>query len=174
MSDRTLEEFIHACVKYGIIVDTCLFLAFVFGCNNKRTHDLGKILPILNQIINYCLVKQSKIILTPHILAELSNLVVNREKNIDSQDKRNISTLIDKVNGSTEKIITKEDIVKNKATSFLGFADVSIIEAAKQNNYGVLTKDGKLHLELQRAGCQSINILDLAKYNQLLKVYQRV
>ncbi len=173
MSNKLFEQFIRACIKNGIIIDTCLFLALIFGNNHKRTKNLDNILPILSIIVTYCTSQQSQIIITPHILAELSNLTVNRSKDIDNEDKKNINALINKVKESTEAFIAKNDILNNHATHFLGFTDVSIIEAARKYEYGVLTQDAKLYLELQRANCQSINILDLVNYKQLLEVYQR-
>jgi len=126
----------------GILIDTNLLLLYLIGMFDenyinrfKRTKKYSiDDFKIVKNIINYF----RKIIVTPQILAEISNL----SKDIkDPFLSKYFSKLIDIIKDSEELYINKNDLLKPLLLPKYGFTDVSIIESADVHNHLIFTDD---------------------------------
>ncbi|XOB46488.1 MAG: hypothetical protein ACKKMV_03490 [Candidatus Nealsonbacteria bacterium] len=145
----------------GIIIDTNLLILYLIGSwspdyigKSRVTYDRGYTVEDF-RIINRLLQFFKKIIITPQILAELSNLTFDREA---SQFKGYFAEVIGFVNKCNEKYISKDDMISKPFLSKIGFTDQSIIEASKNNNLLVLTDDFPLVGFLTSSKCDFINL----------------
>lgn len=83
-------------------------------------------------------VRRRKIIVTPQVLAEVSNFAKELKPNKFSEFIEKNRQTFEKVD---EKYIPKTDILASQQLVKFGFTDTSIILAAKENNGVVLTDD---------------------------------
>ncbi len=155
LSERVSNEFLRACIKSGIILDTNVFLqAFTQIEADKEEKRIVK------SIVGYCANKGGSIILTPHILAEITNLAINRpRKGIVSTDIERVIVVLNEVK---EHYSTKDIILCQPEFSRFGFADLSIKEACKELSCGVLTNDKTLHADLVNECYFAMNTRELA------------
>jgi len=143
----------------GIIVDTNLLLLFLIGIYDinyiqsfKRTSKYNKEdYEIVNRIIN----SFSKIIVTPHIIAEFSNLSFQLpEKLLENYFK----SIFAHLNNIDEIYIPKNVILGNQILFKIGFTDLSIIELSKNKTHLVFTDDLPLTGYLNKFDCDLINL----------------
>lgn len=162
--------FLRACMANGFIVDANLFLLLAFDTTHKYTHGLEEELLITRSVTGYCSEKGAKLILTPHIIAEISNMLINRGKKFNFTGDANFITLTKFLKESLEHPVPKDLILGNSHLAYIGFTDLSIIEAAKEKGFGVLTIDNELFCRLTDEGCYAINprIIANTKTLQLL------
>ena len=149
----TLNEISHYCLTHSeanLIVDTSALVLFIVGIydpdyvdccplmteNDKfyKKKDFELIEEILKRFPN-------KIIITPHVLAEVNML----SKKI-SPDRRSayFTKLIQELEKHKEHCVELKVLLKNGVVIQFGFTDVSLIEAAEKNKWAVLTDDFKL------------------------------
>lgn len=129
--------------KFGIIIDTNLLLLLLIGeyspqyiCHYKRTQKYS-----IEDFEWICLILKyfSKVVVTPHILAEVWNFA---EKIPEHHLVDFIKSSIEQLSLFDEDYIDKETILRDKdQLKYIGVTDLSIIYAAKQGNYVVLTDD---------------------------------
>ena len=79
--------------------------------------------------------------LTPHILAELSNLI-NKETSSPEGFSRFMDLIKSELVNYEEIHIKKEAILREKSVNQFGIADTAINILSKENNKIILTKDG--------------------------------
>jgi len=161
------DEFFRACINNGLIVDANLFLLLAFGTSHKRTDGMDEEMVITKSIATYCSDKGGKLILTPHVIAEVSNMLINRQKGFDFAGNTNFIILTNFLREAFEHPVPKSLILDNKHLAYVGFTDLSILEAAKENNYGVLTVDGGLYTKLCDEGCYVVDPKAIAKAKSL-------
>jgi hypothetical protein len=164
------EAFFHACIFNGLIVDANLFLLLAFETSHKRTNGMDEELIITRRIASCCSERGAKLILTPHIVAEVSNMIINRGKKFNFSGDANFIKLTGFLREAQEHSVEKELILENTHLSYVGFTDLSILEAAKKKNYGVLTVDNELFCRLVDEGRQAVNprVIANAKTLQVL------
>ena len=146
----------------GIIIDTNLLILFIVGkydilyiekCNRvkdkKYTVDDYK-------FINNLLSLFYKIYVTPHVLAELSNLSFKDIK--DQAFLEYFEYVLKIIKATLEVHISKDIILDIPMFKKFGFADTSIFELATKENLPVITDDLKLHHYLIGFGIRSINM----------------
>jgi hypothetical protein len=164
------EAFFHACIFNGFIVDANLFLLLAFDTSHKKTDGMDEELVITRRVATHCSDQGGKLILTPHIISEISNMLINRGKRFDFSHDANFIKLTKFLQEAKEHPVEKELILGNAHLSHIGFTDLSILEAAKKENYGVLTIDGELFSRLCDDGRQVMNpkFIAAAKSLQIL------
>ncbi len=150
----SLTEIKAFCYKYGrrpLIIDTNILLLFFVGAFNKNYLNqcpltADKYTPedfdLLIEIISYF---RPEIIITPQILAEISNQSKLSIKDPHFTNYFNI--LINKLKGYKEHHIELQKIIglDIKMLSDFGFTDMSIAETAKELNSAILTDDRRLY-----------------------------
>lgn len=132
--------------KKKLILDTNLLLLLLIGacdknflrgcdCTKKYTdndHDL------LLKMLRFF---ESEVVITPHILAEFSNLLRRDIK--EPKLHYCLTTIMDRLKNYKEEHISLERLLGTKVSILilLGFSDMSIIEAAKKIDAVILTDD---------------------------------
>jgi hypothetical protein len=154
-----IEAYIKQYRRKGIIVDTnFLLLALIGGTSSivefKRTRgysdaDYQLLLKVIDQF--------EKLVSTPHILAEVSNLTNglhgNKLRDFYATLKNSLSTIIEVHHPAL-------DISRDYELSPYGLTDVGIVAAAK-DNYLVLTDD------LRVAGFAHQHCVDVVNFNHI-------
>jgi hypothetical protein len=154
-----IEAYIKQYRRKGLIVDTnLLLLALIGGTSSivafKRTRgysddDYQLLLKVIDQF--------EKLVATPHILAEVSNLTNglygSKLRDFYSTLKNSLSTIIEIHNPAL-------DISRAYELSPYGLTDVGIVAAAK-DNYLVLTDD------LRVAGFAHQHCVDVVNFNHI-------
>lgn len=146
----TLEDIIKFRQKYPtkkrLVLDTnLLLLLLVGGCDKKllknytstrkySDNDYDLLIQILRRF-------DSSIVITPHILTEISNL--SRRDIKEPQLSYYFKTVIDKLKNCKEEHFPLENLtgVKINILSRFGFTDISIIEVAQKIEAVILTDD---------------------------------
>lgn len=171
-SDRS--AFFRACIKNGFIVDANLFLLLAFETSHKRTQGMEEELKITREVTRYCSEKGAKLILTPHIIAEISNMLINRQKGFNFSKNENFTKMTDLLYAAQEHHIPKELILRNSQLTYIGFTDLSILEAANKEGYGVLTIDNELFCRLSNDRCQVVSPKVIAETKALYSLLPTV
>ena len=158
MPPKGVDNFLKSCIERGLLIDTCCLLILCFGTSHKRTHGMDNEQMILDRIVKFTTERGSRIILTPHIVAEASNIVLNRKKPSHAQDVGDIfNSLVNAIKSMHEHHIPKDKVINSGYISFLGFTDISIMSAAQKRGYGVVTVDSELFSRLCEVGCNVVH-----------------
>lgn len=150
--------FERACVNNGLIIDTNLLVLLLVGYYDAdyiqdcpKTSQFTR--PDFEYIANIVKSLQPTIIVTPHILAEISNLTFKKMLS-GERFQRYFKEVCALLQIASERHIEKEIVMENlKLLSDFGFTDLSIIEAAKKHGCAVITSDKPFYLQLLNAGC---------------------
>ncbi|MGD1003654.1 MAG: hypothetical protein ABR884_03725 [Minisyncoccia bacterium] len=148
--------------KKKLILDTNLLLLLLIGvcdknllskyaCTEKYTiNDYSLLLKILRFF-------ESDIVITPHILAEFSNLVRRDIK--EPKMHYYLATIMDKLKSYQEEYIPLDRLLGMgvRVIVLFGFPDMSIIEAARNINAVILTHDIRLGEYANASGLPSIS-----------------
>ena len=147
----------------GILVDTNLLLLFFIGLFDreqirrfKRTKTYsGEDYDILNRFLS----QFARVITTPNILSEVSNLSGQMGEPARSRCFQNFAAKIDLLAGKgrlAEQYVASAEAVKLDEFPKLGLTDSGIFRLVK-GKYLVLTDDLRLHAILEYHGIDSIN-----------------
>lgn len=141
-----------------LLVDTNLLLLYIVGSLNpekitrhKRTdkftiEDYKLFLELMRRL-------GSQIVVTPHILTEVSNLVGQT----DERTKRNLMLLLGSlVPVFEERTVSSAEAVRVPEFTRLGLTDSTILYLSEQG-VAVLTDDLPLYLALMSRGVEAIN-----------------
>jgi hypothetical protein len=159
-----LGQLIQHYSQHGIIVDTnVLLLYFVGNSRHKRTsqylpRDYDLLLKLLKRF-------QNRIVTTPNILTEVSNLLGNCTT---SDQKKLWSVFASKVSVLGEKYLDSQRISQTPMFSKFGLTDSAIIELVK-DKYLILTDDAMLFQYLEKNKIDVINFTHLRTSNLLAK-----
>ena len=130
----------------GLLVDTNLLLVYAIGLfdrksvgQHKRTRQYsGEDFDLLKRFID----PFRRIVTTPHILAELSNLAnIGRTRRLGAQ----IAVLLETIRRTKELYVEKDTLLELDCFPELGVADAGILELAKRDHR-------LIHLELDEYG----------------------
>jgi len=155
--------FERACINNGLIIDTNLLILLLVGyydidfiktCTKTNEYDKSDFIYIASIIKEL----KPKIIVTPHILTELSNLTFKKMLSGDKFNKyfQEVCALLELAD---ERHIGKDTIMRDsKLLASFGFTDLSIIEAAKKHGYAVITDDNPFYVQLLNASCVAENL----------------
>jgi hypothetical protein len=148
----------------GLLVDTNVLLLYLVGLLDpelierfKRTRSSGygaeDFVLVSNLIALF-----ARIVITPHILAELSNLSLQMEQ---PRLSAYFGRAVEALRHVTEEPVCKDRMLSSEWLDLLpkiGFTDLSILEAGQRGKYLVLTDDLKAAAYLSRAGLDVINL----------------
>jgi len=150
---HSVEEVRAFCRKYGkkpLILDTNLLLLLLVGiCDTAHLCECKSTSKYSNE--DYRLLRiifgffQNKIFITPHILAELSNL---SKRDVPGHRLHYYFTAVaDKLRHFGEHHVPMSQLATMdvKLLSFLGFSDVGIVEAAVREKTAIITADYDLY-----------------------------
>jgi rRNA-processing protein FCF1 len=142
----------------GLLIDTNVLLLYIVGLVNrsriekfKRTQKFTpKDFDRLNEILAYF----QKVITTPNIMTEVSNLTNQLNEPERSQCFEFIANII----ANLEEVYTAtQRLAANRSFAKFGITDVGIQTVAKELQCLVLTDDSKLAAILQAEGIDTIN-----------------
>lgn len=151
-----VKKFIFDYQPEGIIVDTNVLILFLIGTYDtnfirkfKRTNIYSvDDFKLLKEILAYF----KKYIITPQILAELSNLSVTAD-NIYGDKLIEYLRVIIRFIESTEERYQKRDCLCGMELSVVGrygFTDMTMFELSRQTKMPIITDDSKLYMYLYK------------------------
>lgn len=146
-------------VSKGVLLDTNLLVLLIIGLIGKheisRHKTTGAYIPEDFDLLFEFLKLFRKIVVTPHVLAETSNLVDTFSGEKKSYPFLAILDLLEKSN-LLEVHIPAIDICKSEGFTKYGLTDVGLINVAK-DNYLLLTDDIKMSGFAEKMGVDVIN-----------------
>jgi hypothetical protein len=163
-----MKDLNHLIKKYkskGIIIDTNLLLLLIVGQYDKNfipQHRRLEKYEIIDfeWLINF--IKHfKKIIITPHILTELSNLSFTMsEPKLSDYIKRFVFIL----KSFTEENLSLSNILSLDLLPELGVTDSAFIDIAKNKNYLVITDDLNAYVNMEKQKIDAINYTYVKDY----------
>lgn len=160
-----IERALTVAQKKGLLLDTNLFVLYLVGQTeegmvekHKRTSrytldDYRLLLKIVHS--------QPRLVTTPHVLAEVSNLAAFQGK-LQERFHRLFEAHIQKCD--SERYFSGKEICVSPAFRKLGVTDTGIVLLATEGIV-VMTDDLELHVWLGRNGAASINFTHLQGWN---------
>ena len=137
------EKNIRLYFRKGIIVDTGPLILLLAGYYNYDSIGKSKLTAEFTKgdfdILTSFLSKFRKIIVTPHVLAEVSNLINTRVHKSVFADF--IEKTIEKLSDFKEVYIQKDEIISREELKKVGITDTGILLASERDNNLILTKD---------------------------------
>lgn len=161
---ETLPFVIQKYFNSGVVVDTNLMVLYVIGLydmnlierhNKTKTYTKDDFLTLYNMLGNF-----NRIVTTPNILTETSNLTETGDQNF----KDNFFTKFgETLNGFVEKYSSSGDLAKEKTFKKFGLADSSISKLALEGHL-ILTDDFRLSSFLSGQDLPVINFNHIRTY----------
>ena len=161
----------------GVIVDTNILLLLLIGnykvnfiknCrlfkNNGQNYTVDDF-ELLKRLINYF----SKLIITPQILAEISNLSITKSKGeFKNEEMIYLQSVVNLLKEAEERHQQAECLwgMQLQVLSRFGFTDMTIYELAKVSGMPVLTDELDLHIYLEEKSIPNIKFQNI-KNSQL-------
>jgi len=137
------EKDIRLYFRKGIIVDTGPLILLLAGYYNYDSIGKSKLTAEFIKrdfdILTSFLSKFRKIIVTPHVLAEVSNLINTRVHKSDFADF--IEKIIENLSDFKEVYVQKDEIISREELKKVGITDTGILLACERDNNLILTKD---------------------------------
>lgn len=157
-----MERLVQRHLPKGVLVDTNLLLLFFVGLYDQNWIEKFKrtqrYTPDDFLLLRALIVRFSQIVVTPYILAELSNLSMQMPESVLGGYFECLARALARFK---EEHVAKDALLSPawlKVLSRIGFTDLSLIEAAKKGNYLVLTDDFRAAEFLRAAECSVINL----------------
>ena len=139
------EKNIRSYFRKGIIVDTGPLILLLAGYHNYDTIGKNKLTAEFTKadfdILMGFLSNFRGIIVTPHVLAEISNLINTKVNKSDFTDF--IEKTIEELLRFKEIYIQKDEILAGEEVKKVGITDAGILLACERDNNLILTKDLK-------------------------------
>ena len=137
------EKDIRLYFRKGIIVDTGPLILLLAGYYNYDSIGKSKLTAEFIKrdfdILTSFLSKFRKIIVTPHVLSEVSNLINTRVHKSDFADF--IEKIIENLSDFKEVYVQKDEIISREELKKVGITDTGILLACERDNNLILTKD---------------------------------
>ena len=139
------EKNIRSYFRKGIIVDTGPLILLLAGYYNYDTIGKNKLTEEFTtddfDILFKFLSNFRGIIVTPHVLAEVSNLINTKVNKSDFTDF--IERITEKLSRFKEVYIKKDEILAGEEVKKVGITDAGILLACEKRDNLILTKDFK-------------------------------
>jgi rRNA-processing protein FCF1 len=137
------DRHFNSYLRNGLIVDSCVLLEFLnlHHLNTKESYSFTEEEEKLFLQLSRFLSVNSKKYITPHILAELSNLINKITSNPEDFSKL-INLIKEKLEEYEEIHLGKKEILDELSVNKFGITDVGIKLLSKQDDKIILTKDG--------------------------------
>jgi len=150
-------------IERKILIDANLLLLFVVGFTDiklikKQQKRLSKYDITHFEILNLFIEEYSKIVVTPHILAEFWNLMGEERGNWDKDKQRVFDTVCLIIQNAVEIYNPAAELIERTEIRWLGIADVSLLEAAEKQGYSLISADAKLCIQAMNLGIETYNI----------------
>lgn len=146
----------------GLIVDTNLLLVLVVGLGNPgfvgRFRRTEAYTPNDFLLLRHVVGLFPKIILTPQVLAELTNLLPAAE---DDATELVHDQVVQTLSQAFEIYVPKDELLPNPLLRRVGFTDLSLLRVALDGDYLVLTDDLRASVQLRSGGCSVLNFVHL-------------
>lgn len=154
-----------------LIPDTSPLLLILMGLYDKKCITNCKRLSNKNyETEDYELLLQfiakKKIIVTPHILTEVSNFASKLKENRFSEFIDANRPILEKTD---EEYVSITNILKETEIIKFGFTDTSIIVAARKNNGLVLTDDFPLFGMCKKIGINAVHMNDILSTKEIFQ-----
>lgn len=156
---QTLGDLVRNYAGKGILIDTNLLLVLIVGSVDprqvlrfKRTRSYTpQDFKLLVRLID----RFRRIVVTPHILAELTNLLPTGKA--DALSAGYFTRLVEVLKAAREEHVAKDTMIDSPLLAKIGFTDLSMMEAANGGKYLVLTDDLAAAAYLRLNGCDVLN-----------------
>ncbi|HEY4760863.1 MAG TPA: PIN domain-containing protein [Thermoguttaceae bacterium] len=157
-----LGQLIQRYSRQGIIVDTNILLLYFVGnlnrlyiAKHKRTRQyLAEDFDLLTNFLRFF---QNRIVTTPNILTEVSNLLGD---SITPEQKRLWNIFVAAIGIMEEKYLPSQTLCQKPMLSRFGLTDSAIDELVREK-YLVLTDDAMLFQHLEKNGLDVVNFTHL-------------
>lgn len=154
-----LEEYLKKYRKKGVLIDTNLLLLLFVGKLSKnfiqKFERTDKYTADDFQILVGFIDQFDKIITTPNIMTEMSNLV--KSSNMYGDKLKDFFSIFAKsLTIISEEYLPSKSIANNENIAKFGLTDIGIMLVAK-NNYLILTADFAFHVLALRNSIDSVN-----------------
>jgi rRNA-processing protein FCF1 len=169
------DIFAKACSTYGVVIDSNLLIVLLIGLHDKNQISKSNLTSGFTEddfeVIRNVAWKSVKVIITPHILAELSNLLVDRTRGKRGEILHSpyLEKTIGLLREAEEKYISKNDIIDCEESPRLGFTDLAVAQVAAKTKCAVLTNDGELYEKLVEMSCAVANTATLVAIKNPLR-----
>lgn len=144
------ERFLRACNLHGLLIDTNFLILLLIGrhgadkirlCSRTSKYTVNDYL-----FIESMLATGAKLILTPHSLAEISNLTFDKLFHGEGL-KRYFTHVVTAITNADERFVEKEVLLAEDNLLRFGFTDMANVIVAK-GGCAVLTEDDDLFKHL--------------------------
>ncbi|VVB94109.1 Uncharacterised protein [uncultured archaeon] len=154
-----------------VIPDTSPLLLILMGLYDKECITNFKRLSNKNyKIEDYELLLQfiakKKIIVTPHILTEVSNFATKLKENKFSEFIDANRPVLEKID---EEYVSKTNLLNETELIKFGFTDTSIVVAARKNNGLVLTDDFPLFGMCKKIGINAVHMNEILSTKEIFQ-----
>lgn len=146
----TVELYIYKYRPDGLIIDTNLLILFLVGKFDESFIEKCELLKGYYCIKDYNLLCQiikrfKKIVITPHIITELSNLSKKEFRDQSLLSYFSVFINLCKESFLEENNVNLKDILEVDLVivADFGFTDVAIYQLSKNGNFAVITSDGR-------------------------------
>lgn len=177
-NEEEVQRYIFSKRPQGVIVDTNILLLLLIGnykadfiknCslfkNNGQNYTIDDF-ELLKRLINYF---SNKLIITPQILAEISNLSITKNKGVFKNEAMiYLQSVVNLLKEAEERHQQAECLwgMQLEVLGRFGFTDMTIYELAKGSGMPVLTDELALHIYLEEKGIPNIKFQNI-KNSQL-------
>lgn len=161
-----VEELLIKYASKGVLIDTSILLILLAGLVDRTAVErlsrnnegyTAKDLDLLIRLV----ARFHRVVTTPQILAEVSNLSSNLTyKRREPHLRDHFAHVLAFLRQTGEEVVEKDDILSDSWLGLLpklGVTDISILEAARRGKYLVLTDDATLTANLARNGLDVLN-----------------
>ena len=154
-----LDALVLNCASHGLLVDTNVLLMYLVGSYDPGYIGLFKRTQQYStedfQIVRGLAHRFRRLVTTPHILSELTNLSRGVH---EPRLSKYFRCLIGVLRRAHEVHVHKDVLLSHARLPRFGFTDLSILEAAKRSKYLVLTDDFAAAGILRAERCDVINL----------------
>lgn len=150
-------------LKNGMVVDSGILLEFLkwLYLKDKKPNNLTEEQKrVFDQLERFLSIGCDKFI-TPHLLAELSNLI-NREANNSDEFSKFIDLVKEELKHYVEVSISKEEVLSDEIINSFGVADTGMKMMSQKDDKIILTQDDNFCKH-----CQHVEKLPVVHLNDL-------
>ena len=159
--NTNIESLIDKYRTKGIAIDTEILLLLCIGLFDEglitRFKRTSKYSADEFRIAQWIIGEISPHLVTPHVLAEFSNL----SNNLKERRKGYYSAIDSFLKNEIEVFFPKEDILDEPFVSFLGFADISLFKTCRDKGCVLFTADSQLTSKLRDQSIDVINMVEI-------------
>ena len=164
MNNSWLEELARRHRDAGVLLDAGLLVLWIVGTIDEKLIARHRRLTAYHvehfHALRWIVVRFSKIVTTPHVLTEASNLSRQTNQDASGQILGALAQVVQaelRENEVREEFVPARELSRRPQFTTLGLADSAIVNAARQGAL-VLTDDGELLAEIDAQGLSAVSI----------------